>query len=341
MSSQTSKKQQTPAVMPIKEMGGHKGWVRGVVHLPGGRRIITCSLDGSLRVWDLESGTQIDKHWKDEEEKRSAVNSIALSPNGKTVVSGSDDGKVRLWDVETGKVIQRWTGHTQGVTSVCWSAGGNRVVSGSNDGTARVWNAKAGERILKIKTRHKYVYTVKYSPNDTQIATGGYVGGVKIWDVKTGELIATLKHDKYNTVLSLAWTPDGKKLITASKGPIKIFDTATWEQIATLEGHTHWVNAISLSRNNRLLASASGDHTARIWNLDTNLPIGPPLQHRDTVECAAFSANASGRVLVTGGCDKIAYAWDIHASLKQAGLEGLLSTDTIIVSANISHTLAH
>ncbi|KIK39350.1 hypothetical protein CY34DRAFT_29515, partial [Suillus luteus UH-Slu-Lm8-n1] len=110
-----------------------------------------------------------------------------------------------------------------------------------------------------------------YSPDNTQIATGGHDDGVKIWDAKTGELIKTLKHDWI--VSSLAWTLDGKKLITASKGPIRIFDTATWKQTATLEGHENYVNAISSSHNNRLLASASHDRTARIWNLDTNLPV--------------------------------------------------------------------
>ncbi|KIK31783.1 hypothetical protein CY34DRAFT_19575 [Suillus luteus UH-Slu-Lm8-n1] len=318
MSSQTSKKQQTPAVMPIKEMRGHTRRVRGVVHLPGGRRIVTCSSDGSLRLWDLESGTQIGEDWRDDEAKKSGVHSIALSPNGKTLVSGSEDGKVRLWDVETGKVVTRWMGHTGGVTSVCWSAGGHRVVSGSEDGIAGVWNAKTGETILKINTEHESVWAVKYSSDDTQIATGGYE--VNIWDAKTGNLIETLKHDWM--VLSLAWTSDGKKLITGSWGPIKIFDTATWEQTGTLGGHDDWVKAISLSPNNRLLASTSYDRTAQIWNLDTNLPVRPPLQHKHWVYSAAFSAN--GRVLVTGSNDGNAYAWDVYAILKQAGLEDLL-----------------
>jgi WD40 repeat protein len=286
----------------------------------------------------LESGTQIGEDWRDEQEKEPGVYNIALSPNGKTVVSGSGDGKARLWDVETRKVIQKWTGHTEYVSSVCWSVGGDRVVSGCfNDGTATVRNAKTGETILEIKTGHQNVFTVIYSPNDKQIATAGLFSGVQIWDAKTGELITTLKHD--GIVDSLAWTSDGKKLIYTSSGPIRIFDTATWQQIATLHGHKKWVNAISLSRNNRLLASASTDKTACLWNLDTNLPVGPPLQHRDEVGCAAFSAN--GRVLVTGSHDKNAYAWDIHAILKQAGLEDLLSTDTNIVSANISSTLSH
>jgi WD40 repeat protein len=332
MSSQTREKEEmTGEVIPIKEMVGHTDGVKGVVHLPGGQWIMTCSWE--LRVWDLESGAQIGEDWKDEEE--SGMDDIALSPNGKTVVSGYWDGKVKLWDVETGKVIQRWTGHTGIVMSVCWSADGDRVVSGSGDGTARVWNVKTGKRILKIKTRHKYVWVVKYSPDNTQIATGGFIGGVKIWDAKTGKLIKTLEHNR--VICSLAWTSDGKKFITAPRGLIRIFDTATWEQIATLEGHDSVVNAISLSHNNRLLASTSGDYTARIWNLDTNLPIGPPLQHEDEVFTAAFSANA--RVLVTGCNDDNAYAWDVYAILKQAGLEYLLPTGD--VSANTLSTLGH
>jgi WD40 repeat protein len=184
MSSQTSirepmssKKQETTAkVTPIKTMRAHTNHVLGVVHLHGGRQIITCSWDGSLRLWDLESGMQIGEDWRDDEAKEAGwgAYSIALSSNGKTVINGCGDGRVRLWDIERGKVIKKWMGHTEAVTSVCWSAGGERVVSGSRDGTARVWNAKTGETLLQIKTGYDEVRAVIYSPDNTQIATGGY-----------------------------------------------------------------------------------------------------------------------------------------------------------------------
>lgn len=160
-----------------------------------------------------------------------------------------------------------------------------------------------------------------YSPDQTIFATGGFKqNGIKVWDAKTGDLVVTLKHDRI--VFSLAWTSDGKKLISTSYGPITIFDTVTWQEIAILEGHTSAVWAISLSCNNRVLASASDDNTARLWNLDTNLPVGPPLHHEHEVTCAAFSADA--KVVVTGCEDKNAYVWDVHAILEEASLEGLL-----------------
>ncbi|KAG2753641.1 WD40 repeat-like protein [Suillus brevipes Sb2] len=316
-------------------MRGHTNWVNGVAHLPNGRRIITCSTDGSLRLWDLKSGTQIGEDWRDE---NPGVWSMALSPNGEIVASGCTDGKVRLWDVETRKVIATWTGHSNVVRALCWSADGERVASGSWDGTARVWDVKRGNNILTIKTGHKWVRAVTYSPDSSKLATGGNEeNAVKIWDAKTGELLNTLKHD--HRVESLAWTSDGKKLISGSYGLIRIFDTATWQQIGVLEGHKFTVSAISLSLNDRLLASASWDKTARLWNLDTNLPVGPPLRHENDLDSAALSPD--GKALATACQNNNAYTWDVHAILKEAGLEDLLLIGPNIVSTHTSAVLPH
>jgi len=315
-------------------------WVRGAVHPPDGQRIITYSDDGSLRLWNLESGVQIGNDWRDDDDddggdrRYAEVLSIALSPNGKTVASGSRDGKVSLWDVEMKKVVAKWTGHTEPTRSLCWSADGERVVSGSNDGTIRVWDVESGDTVLgPIKTGHEYVSAVTYSPDTTKIATGGYdETALKIWDAKTGNLLSTIKLD--SKVFSLAWTSDQKKLITGSDPSIRIFDTATWQQIAILEGHTNSVYSVSLFQNDRLLASGSFDRTARLWNLDTNLPVGPPIQHEGSVRGAAISAN--GKLLVTSCTDNNAYVWDIHTTLKDAGLEDLLSIHDVSVNTSTS-----
>ncbi|KAG1875848.1 WD40-repeat-containing domain protein [Suillus subluteus] len=288
----------------------------------------------ALRVWNLQSGKQIGEDWRD---GKSAVQSIALSPDGKKVVSGSLDGAVRLWDIDTCKVLAKWTGHTNPVWSVCWSRDGRRVLSGSSDGTTKQWDVEIGEAFLEpIMTRSEYsqVLAAVYSPDTTLIATGGrgYDGSwtgapvessIKIWDTKTCELVATLK-GHMDAVRCLAWTPDGKTLISGSfDNSIMTWNTAKWEQIAVLVEHTFPVYAIAISPNGHILASASFDSTARLWNLDNGQPISSSLQHARPVQYVSFSDD--GKLLATGCSDQNAYTWDVAAIVREAGLNDLLS----------------
>lgn len=324
-------KRDTSAVKPQRKIAGQKEEAWGILYLPDGRRTITCSDDASLRVWDLESGKQEGENWEDK--GCGTVWAIALSPGGKEVASGSEDGIVRLWDIKTGKITARWTGHSLGVSSLCWSPDGGRLMSGSYDGTARVWNVERGETIFEpIKTGHMYVRTVHYAPDATMIATGGHNGAdessVKLWDGKTGELLKTLKANTLaGEVLCLAWSSDVNTLISGSLNvngeSIRKFDTARGTQTAVLEGHQHLVKALSLSPNNRILASASSDKTTRLWNIENNQPIGPPLLHEGAVRSAAFSPD--GKLLATVCGNHHIYTWDVASIIKEAGLGRLLT----------------
>jgi WD40 repeat protein len=319
-----------PVTKARQVMQRHSRGVRNVVHLPGGRRIISCSDDGSLRLWDLESGAQIGNDWRDVGDE-TEVFMTALSPNGNIIASGHSDGMVRLWDVGGEGVITKCIGHTSPVWALCWNADGDRMVTGAEDGKVRVWEVESAETVLgPIESGHEYVHTVIYSPDKSVIGTGGFAdSAVKIWDAETGELLFTIEHDY--EVWSLAWTSDGEKLISGSgEVSIGIFDTDTWEQVATLEGHEGAVLAMSLFQNDRLLASASWDQTARLWDLDKNLPVGLALQHEADVISAAISVD--GKLLVTSCADNNTWVWDIHTVLKDAGLEHLLSIPNVSVN---------
>ncbi|KAG2739293.1 WD40 repeat-like protein [Suillus brevipes Sb2] len=351
MASPINKMNETSVITHCQKFKGHTDNVWGVIHLPDGQRIITCSMDGSLRVWNLKSGKQIGDDWRDGD---SGVMSIALSPDGNKVVSGSWDGIVRLWDIDTCKVITKWMGHANGVGSVCWSRDGRRVLSGSQDGTAKQWDVHSAETILEpienilasIETRHERVWAVVYSPDTTMIATGGLDGprtekffesSVKIWDAKTGKLIVTL-NGHTDAVRCLAWTKDGKTLISGSyDSSIRTWNTTNWEQTAVLE-HTSFVYAIAISPNSHILASVTRDKTARLWNLENGQLISSPIQHAEQVNCVSFSAD--GKRLATGCNDKNAYIWDVTTILREAGLDDLLSDPKANKSALYVHLIA-
>jgi WD40 repeat protein len=276
-----------------------------ILCLPDGKRIIVLSLYGSFRVMDLETGTQVGEEWEDKDRE---VIKIALSPDGKKVASGSRDGAVKLWNVDMGKVIKTWTGHTKHVKSVSWSPDGGRVVSGSWDETFRVWDVEKGKTILGPINTGDNVYAVCYSPDAKMIATGLGSDELKIWDANSGKLLKSFK----GVYSCLAWTLDGKTLIAGRSK----FDTATW---TVVDLYKNYVNAISVSPNDRILATTSYfKTTAQLWDLETNQPIGIPLHHQKEVRSATFSVD--GKFLLTRCRDGHIYTWDVSAIVKRAGL---------------------
>jgi WD40 repeat protein len=81
---------------------GHNAQVRSLVFLPDGKRLLSGSYDGTLRLWDATTGEtlQLFRGHSD------FVMSVDVSPDGRLAVSGSFDETVRIWELESGKCLR-------------------------------------------------------------------------------------------------------------------------------------------------------------------------------------------------------------------------------------------
>jgi WD40 repeat protein len=59
--------------------------------------------------------------------------------------------------------------------------------------------------------------------------------------------------------------------------------------------------ALAFSPDSNIILTGSWDHTARLWDAATGMPIGPPLLHHDKLWAVAFSPD--GKAILTGGDD--------------------------------------
>ena len=117
---------------------GHTLEVRRVAFSPDGHMLATGSIDHTIRLWDVATGSHLSTlsghtNW---------VTSLAFSPDGQTLASGGGalDETIRLWDVATGRLLRTLSSPTLGVNSVAFD--GQTLASGSADGTILLWEIK-------------------------------------------------------------------------------------------------------------------------------------------------------------------------------------------------------
>ena len=71
-----------------------------------------------------------------------------------------------------------------------------------------------------------------------------------------------------NMVNSVAYSPDGTKIISSSYDKtIKIWDANTGQCLKTLEGHSHFVNSVAYSPDGTKIISGSDDENVKIWGI--------------------------------------------------------------------------
>jgi WD40 repeat protein len=314
---------------------------------PDGRRIVTAAFDGTAQIWDADTGTAIGGPLKGDDKK---LTGASFGAGGNVVVTASVDGSTRLWEYATGKLLKLFPGHGnpihtaalsldgktivtasgsiaqvwtiedtsfevrtlrhEGVVrSAMFSADGTQVLTASEDGTAVVWNADTGRSRAKHSPHDGPLFDAVFSP-DSRIATASANGTAQIWNSDDRTRVLT-GHRK--AIWALAFSPDGKRLVTASTDKTAIvWDVDSGKPaLPPLNGHTDEVRSVTFSPDGKTILTGSRDNTARLWDAGSGQPIVKQAGfgiHGGTVRSVAFSRDG-GRIL-TASADGLVRIWD-------------------------------
>lgn len=260
----------------------------------------------------------------------------AISPDGKMLAIGKAgqlqlDREVQLWELQVGvrtdtlKPLKGGVIHPGNCGEIYFTPDAKTLVvftqakylgrdKFENEQLVTVWDVKTGKERMRFKApRPAYNGRPAVALSNTTLAIGLPKGDTSLWDLKTGKRQrldtkhASQKVRHFFGTYSVAFTPDGKTLITGGRdNAVKVWDLESKKLVRTLTGHHNWVDSLAVASDGKMLASTGG--TIRLWDLTTGADACPLPGHKFVVWQVALSAD--GKSAVTGSWDNTLRWWD-------------------------------
>ena len=340
---------------PLATLTGHLNGITALAFSPDGRTLVSGSPDGTIRFWQTATGTPVDTLITGHTH---SIKAATFFEDSSTLVSAAFNGEITFWDVETSQrsTVQN-SGHRDWYSAVGFSPDGTKLVSAAADGTIVFGEFPTGFKITKpdnltrltdvstgaeLATWQKHANELIFSPDDrtkTVASTSG--NGIRLWNTETGdELVIPLYealplgfHENMPTILALAFSPDGRWLVSGTtEGDIRMWDVATGEALTvfaepTKQKNLGHISALAFSPDRALLAAGTPSQL-HLWDVRTGHKIFSVSTvhkrgwgtHHDYPRPLVFSPD--GAIFLSGHGSGTIQLWDAKTGDKVAALDG-------------------
>jgi len=315
--------------------------IHAVAPLPDGKRVLSGSFDGTLKLWDLETGAELRTFIG----HQNPIWAVAVLANGKQALAASSDGRLKLWDLETGGCLRTFVGPREPIWDVAVLADGMRALSASADRTLQLWDLRTGAVLRTFVGHTGWVKAVALLAGSRRAISASHDRTLRLWDMETGAELRTFTGHS-GEVEAVAVTPDGLRALSASDDhTLRLWDLATGAELRTFSGHDGGVTSVAVLADGRRAISASHDRTLRLWDLETGKELRTFAGHTKGV--SALSLLPDGRRAISASSDMTLKLWDLETRFAQpsTGQASRVSAVTVLpdgqraLSATFDHTL--
>ena len=345
---------------------GHSSRVNCAVFAPDRRWLASGGADNTVRLWDVESGSELraltgHNNWiksvaisrneeilasgsNDRTVKLWDVNSgreratlaghngpvevVLFSPDDRWLVSGSTDATIKIWERATGREVQTLKGHRAGITSLAFSADGKTLASGSADNSIKFWDTANWSSVRALNKHGAKVTSLTFSPSGQRLASGSADGVILIWDTTNGRDRLAMKRSP-SAVLVTTFVTEGELVSTGADGAIVSWDVATGKarRVVAGEPEVEEIQFAALSKDGALMASSLGSRSVDLRDSASGVLLRSLESHSVGFYSVAFSRD--GRWLASGANDRTVRLWQIATGRelpKLAGHSGWVSS---------------
>ena len=294
-----------PVAATGARFGGHESWVTALTLVPDGKTLLSGSWDGTVRLWNVETG----KATAVLEAHESKIYAIAVSRDGKRAASAGGNGEVFLWNLENNEQISKLAGHDEEaeVHGIAFLPDGKRIVTAASDGELRIWDVAMGTSLVTIKGPREGVRALALSPDGKKaVISGGPGYRCVLIDLETKKEIRSFTGHTA-AVHALAFSPDGTRLLSGSDDrTVRLWDTADGRELRKIAAGTSYIRGICFGPGGKA-ASVGYDRVNRIWDLATGQLVTSYEVHNRPVLAVAIGAD--GKTVFSGSADEYVVRW--------------------------------
>lgn len=358
------------------EAGTLRGSYVGHTHVVSGcafideRTFVSASMDGTLRIWDVERGQkaaeeQVDwmsaiadrcrfssdgtrfvsaswtttSVWDSSSHEKlmnaSEIQPYSFSPDGAEIVGRNSKNEMRLIDSRSGATIMEYPGHELEIFGCSFSSDGEYLLSFGGDGSVRVWRAHTGEEVARYlagidDTTVPRIPIFAAFVEDRVLA--GYVEGSIIeWRPQAGQELLDLGRP----LRKFAASNNGDVGVALPPLPYVdmyafLFTLGPGEPSSTKLPHDAAILDCDISPDGRSVATASADGRVRIWDVASSALRHELVGHRKEVTGCIWSPDSSS--LLSGSLDGTLRLWS-----ETGDALGTLTADIALVNEKKVH----
>jgi WD40 repeat protein/serine/threonine protein kinase len=299
------KRQRYGDAPPLK----HSNTVKRVVFSPDGRQIASGCLDGTIQIWDVQTGRVV--HTLTNE--AAIPKSLTYNSDGQHLAVARPDGFICVWKATTGELLATFRGHEKTIWKLAFSPDGRTLASASQDRSVKLWDIPANDKgkadrlIRKLSEDPADVAAMAFSSDGGRLLAACWDGTVRSWDLATRQETSFPAQFEYGA--SACFSPDARRLAWAClDGVVKVWDTATRREELAVRSNQHWSRSVAFSPDGGRIALAGFDGTVRLLDGSTGRETLTIHAHHLIADDVAFSPD--GHRLASASYDHTVRLWD-------------------------------
>lgn len=251
----------------------HTGRITDLAFSNDGKRLVSASWDGTIKVWQLKK-MKVVQTFKNPtieaygEVKGDEPTFAVFAPNDKHIYFGGYNLQVLKGTIKNGKVTGIYKSEADAITSGLMSPNQKQLVIGVG-GNVMFIKLKNYKIVKKLTTSAVYedaICELAFQPNSQHLAAWTVNGQLHCWNWQTQQLQYQLTATEQMGSSLMAFSEDGKLLVTGNFGnQTKLWDVTTQKVIQLLGQHTAPVVSFAFSADSKYIVTGSEDHTINLW----------------------------------------------------------------------------